>query len=280
MGTPSPPEGDSSLAVESRSGIVFRIAKNALAQQGHRREWDLLPVIGRQVPEFSLPNPTYYLSRSAAFPYGIIGYRKLPGRPLTPQDITGENRESIARQIAAFIGALHRIPLDQLRGSNLGEFPPRVAWLDEVWGRVAAYLRAHLCPDEYTRVRRWWSDVACYDQLHPYSPTLIHGDLWYENVLFDPITRRTVGVVDFENLAVGDAATDLATQRYLGDDFALEVMRHYYDHSDQAPPADLDERLETLLGLREVMGLEYGILAHAVDADALDKIRRTITDNH
>lgn len=268
-------EGFSSLVVESRSGVVFRIAKNALAQQGHRREWMLLPAIGH-VPGFKLPDPTYYLPQSAAFPYGFIGYRKLPGRPLTPQDITPESRDSIARQVAAFIGALHRIRLDQVRVGALPEFPSRPVRLREVWGRVAAYLRAHLRDDEYTLVHRWWRDMGRYAQRHPSTPTLVHGDLWYENVLFDPDTRRIVSIIDFEHLAIGDGAIDLATQRYLGQDFARAVIRHYY--GGQPSPTDLDERLDRLLGLREVLGLEYGILVNAVDSDTLDKIRRAIID--
>lgn len=39
-----------SLVVETASGIVFRIVKNAFAQQGHRRERALLPLIAGHLP--------------------------------------------------------------------------------------------------------------------------------------------------------------------------------------------------------------------------------------
>ena len=268
-------EGFGSLVVETASGVVFRIAKNALAQRGHRRERALLPVIAGHLPGFDVPDPVYHLPHSKAFPYGVIGYDKLPGRPLSPHDITEENRASIAAQLARFIGALHRIPLDRLPASDLPEVPPRAARLGEVWGRVTPYLRAHLDRDEYTRVSGWWREIGCYGERHPYTPTLVHGDLWYENILFDPDTRRIAGVIDFEDLAVGDPTIDLVTQSYLGDSFAREVILWYYGGQ---PPTELDERLAMLSGLREVLGLEYGILAEAIDSDTLDKIRRTIID--
>src|SRR5215207_6421039 len=96
-------EGFGSKVVETANGIVFRIAKHAEASQGHRREGAVLAVIQRHMCGLRVPQVRYYLDESDAFPYGVIGYDKLPGRPLRPEDINDERRIRIAGQVADFI---------------------------------------------------------------------------------------------------------------------------------------------------------------------------------
>ena len=264
-------EGFSSLVVETPTGIVFRVAKNHLAQRGHWREWRALPIVGRSLAGVRLPRPTHYLHSSEDFPHGLIGYHKIVGRPLAPWDITPQSREDIARQVGAFLVALHNVPPGRLHGLDLPHYPPLPENLDALWRNTAGYLAANLAPDDFARVELWWRAVRRDEQFRAYRPTLVHGDLWYDNILFDSERRRIVGVIDFENLSIGDPAIDLATQAYLGGDFASAVARHYY--AQLPPPANLGSRARTLLGLREMAGLEYGLLVREVDTDTLGKIK-------
>ena len=264
-------EGFSSLVVETPAGSVFRIAKNHLAQRGHRREWRALPLVGRSLADLRLPQPSHYLHTSPDFPHGLIGHRKLPGRPLAPSDITPQSRGDIARQVGAFLVALHNVPPGRLHGLDLPHYPPLPESLDALWRNTAGYLAANLAPDDFARVELWWRAVRRDKQLRAYRPTLVHGDLWYDNILFDPERRRIVGIIDFENLSIGDPAIDLATQSYLGGGFARSVLEHY--DVEGALPANIDVRARTLLGLRELKGLEYGLLVGEVDADTLGKIK-------
>src|SRR5215217_8559581 len=102
-------EGFGSTVVETANGIVFRIAKHTDASQGHRREGTVLAVIQRHVCGLRVPQVRYYLDESDAFPYGVIGYDKLPGHPLQPEDINDEHRIRIAGQVAEFISQLHSV---------------------------------------------------------------------------------------------------------------------------------------------------------------------------
>ena len=264
-------EGFSSLVVETPAGIVFRIAKNHLAQRGHRREWRALPVVGPLLADLRLPHPSHYLYTSPDFPHGLIGHRKLPGRPLAPSDITTQSRGDIARQVGAFLTTLHSISPDTLGGLDLPLFPPSPDALDALWRRTAGYMETHVAPDEFRHIRAWWEELRRDEQLQAYHPTLVHGDLWYENILFDPQEQQIVGVIDFENLSLGDPAIDIATQSYLGGGFARSVLEHY--NGESALLANIDARAQTLLRLRELMGLEYGLLVGEVDADTLGKIK-------
>lgn len=264
-------EGFGSLVVETPAGIVFRIAKNHLAQRGHRREWRALPLVGRSLADLRLPQPSHYLHTSPDFLHGLIGHPKLPGRPLAPRDITPQSREAVAGQIGAFLIALHSLPPDTLGALALPSYPPSCDGLDTLWRSTSGYMEAHLDPDEFRHVRAWWGQLRRDEQLQAYRPTLVHGDLWYENILFDPQEQQIVGVIDFENLSLGDPAIDLATQSYLGGGFARSVLEHY--DVEGALPANIDARARTLLGLRELRGLEYGLLVGEVDADTLGKIK-------
>ncbi len=266
-------EGFGSVAIATANGLVFRIAKHAEAQQGHQRERDVLPVVQRSGVGLRVPEVAYFLEASTPFPFGVIGYAKIPGRPLAPADLTRDNCPQVAGQVAAFLRALHGIDVDHLHHTDLPRFPPSPTRLRGLWQNVSAYLEKHVSRVEYGQVQQRQEDLLAYGQRYPYTPTLVHGDCWYENLLFDAEQQRLVGIIDFENVSIGDAALDLATQRYLGDRFAQEVIAAYYpDHA----PADLSARMGDLLAVRELLGLEQGILLGKIDADALEKIKTTI----
>jgi aminoglycoside 2''-phosphotransferase len=266
-------EGFGSKVVETANGIVFRIAKHEDARQGHRREQAALSVVQQHVRGLRVPQVQYYLDASDDFPYGVIGYSKLPGRPLQPDDIDDQNRLQIAGQLAGFMTQLHGIHLRELGEIALPRFPPSRERLVELGQNVLPYLEQHLSRSEYQEVRRWWTNLLDIEQRYPYLPTLVHGDLWYENLLFDDANRKLVGVIDFTNVSIGDPAIDLATQRYIGDQFARAVIKDYYRDNI---PTDLAGRINDLMVLRELLGLEHGILTDNVDEDAVSKVTHAV----
>ena len=73
---------------------------------------------------------------------------------------------------------------------------------------------------------RWWR--ALEPPRHP-GTALIHGDLWYENLLVDADSGALVAILDFEDAHLGDPATDLAPQRQLGEPFAAAVLDAYVE---------------------------------------------------
>lgn len=265
-------EGFGSLVVETANDIVFRIAKHSEAQRGHQRERRVLPIVQRYVSELRVPQVQYSLGTTAAFPFGVIGYDKIPGHPLSPDDINSENRVRVAGEVAEFLTTLHGIDIGEVVEADLPGLPPSRARLVELWQNVSAYLEQHLSRSEHRELQRWWQDLLEYGQRFPYVPTFMHGDCWYENMLFDE-QCQLVGIVDFENVSIGDAAIDLATQCYTGDRFAQAVIDAYYRHR---VPSDLTGRLKALMGLREFLGLELGIMTGNVDVDALTKVRNAV----
>ncbi|MFL5760884.1 MAG: phosphotransferase family protein [Thermomicrobiales bacterium] len=266
-------EGFDSVVVETANGIVFRIAKHVHASWGRQREGAVLSVVQRHVRALNIPLVRHDLDESDAFPYGVIGYEKLPGRPLRPDDIDHENRIRIAGQVAGFLTELHSIDIRELSEIPLLRFPPSRERLVDLGRNVSAYLAQHLSRNQYQEFQRWWADLLDYSQRYSCVLALIHGDLWYENMLFDEQQRSLVGVIDFTNVSIGDSAIDLATQRYMGDRFAGTVIDNYYRGH---VPTDLTGRINALLGLRELLGLEHGILTNDVDEEAVSKVNHAM----
>ena len=122
----------------------------------------------------------------------------------------------------------------------------------------------------------WWDAFLTDPHVRRYEPVVRHGDLWYEHVLVDDSGTNVVGVLDFEDTAIGDAAVDFATQVYLGEDFMRLVVDTYRDMGGV-----VDEwmwhRMERLQVLRELRGLRSAIRLddRAEIEESVEKLRRT-----
>ena len=55
-----------------------------------------------------------------------------------------------------------------------------------------------------------WKSLLADFAKTDFKPTLIHGDLSSENILFDPRTHRLTGILDWSYAQVGDPALDFS----------------------------------------------------------------------
>ncbi len=274
--------GFRSLVVETDGGIVFRIARNQDAAAGYARETLLLPAIGPRLP-VAVPDPRWSAGPSESFPFGVMGYPRLRGRPLQPRDLAAGNAARIARDVAAFLVALHRVPPRDVTALGLSDLPDpgdRVAGWPRLRDEVTPALRDVLTPREYGAVEQWWDGFLADDAMRRYTPALCHGDLWYENILVDDRgaadngATTVAGGVDFECAAVGDPARDFATQLHLGAPFARVVVRAYRELGGVLDDG-VEHRVRRWWEAREFDGLRFA-LRHddaAEFRDALAKVR-------
>jgi aminoglycoside phosphotransferase (APT) family kinase protein len=248
--------GFGSTVVETADGVVLRIARHARAAKGHAREARLLPQLQGRLPA-AIPDPCWRSEPGELFSFGVIGYRKLPGKPLAPADAN----ETIAADIAAFIEQLHDVA-DVDAPSYLTD-PVR-----ELHDTTTDVLRRMLSPDELDRLMSWWDDLRADERFGRFQPRLRHGDLWYENLL---VTEgRLVGVIDWGTAEFGDPAEDFDTLRHIGDDFAEAVLAAY-PHAD----SDLRHRIQRHWELREFWGIFLALELGDEDElhDAVRKLR-------
>jgi aminoglycoside 2''-phosphotransferase len=263
--------GFRSLAVETAEGWVFRIRKHPQAEAGYAKEARLLPALGPHLP-VAVPAPRWVAGPSARFPGGVLGYPLLPGTPLQPAHLTPASGPRLATEIAGFLRALHRFPVAEALG--LPSPDSEMAGWAAMQATVLPALRGLLAAAEYQTVARWWAAFLADPALRAYPPALVHGDLWYENILVDDAGQRIVGVVDFEDAAVGDPAQDFATLRHLGAPFADAVLAAYRAAGGTLDPG-FAHRLQRRWELREFDGLQFALQIEdaAETADAIRKLR-------
>jgi aminoglycoside phosphotransferase (APT) family kinase protein len=241
-----------------------RVAKNRATQEKHERERIVLDTLKWHIRSVAIPEPSILVQPSKRYPYGAIGYDEIPGKPLQPDDITPALRQPLAHQVAQFINELHSIPLAEIK--RVAELPPYLSApneVEELWGRVSAYVDEH-APQLHTSLEAAFTRSVEIAEKQRDPQVLLHGDLWYENMIFNG--NKIVGIVDFEAVSSGQPIVDFMTQGYISDDFRRRVVAAYQD-------MEYGETLgKCLMLLREMRGLDYGITTQDIDEDSLEKL--------
>ena len=266
-------DGFSSIAVETAGGIVFRIPKNKDAGQRFAKEARILPQLN-QLLSISIPNPQVHIAKAEGLPFGAIGYPKLVGQPLVWELVANANLSLLAEQIANFLIELHGLVPTAIEGLPTSSPEDQQTQYSTLWNAVKTSLEYDLSTTEYLHIVAWWEHFLSNEKLFEGERAVIHGDLWYENLLGDEGLKRLVGVLDWENMAINDPALDFVPQFYLGDDFAQNVMAHYKQGGGKVE-AKLLTRIAYLRIVREFEGLFYAIKYEDVAEyrDAIEKIR-------
>ncbi len=147
--------------------------------------------------------------------------------------------------------------------------------IKQAWINVSDWLRSNLNDEEYLKIHDFWKEAEVFWQSDFQPAVLVHGDIWYENILTDK-DSDVVGVIDFGNVKIGDKAIDFAVQNHVSDQFRDEVIRQYIQLGGEVGE-NLEKRMDYLLAVREIYGLEYGIMIDdIIDEDKLAKIKRMI----
>lgn len=263
--------GFNSTVIEAGGTLIFRVGKNSAAQAGFENEISCLPRIAPHLP-LVVPDPKWYVNSSPYFPFGAIGYQKIPGLPLHPNEINSINLSLLAGDTAKFLFALQHISPDVLAFQKTVE--PASKW--EIQPQeVLPFLKDELVPGEFRVVKQWWDDFLDDQKMRQYEPVPQHGDLWYENMLVDAGREKLTGVIDWERLSIGDPAQDFATLFHVGEKFVSLVM-----HAYQALGGEFDEyfayRMQRLWEAREFDGLQHAIRFDDLNEvnDALRKLRQ------
>jgi aminoglycoside 2''-phosphotransferase len=253
-------QGFSSLAVESADGYVFLIARNG--DPKYASAITFLEQVGDQLP-VTVPKPEF------AKPH-ILGYPKLEGISLE-DNLDSINQDQLALDVAQFMVTLHSLtpPMDL----------PTITWQESVQiytkrrDDTSNIIRELMTPEEATTIDEWWESFLTDDRMAMYQPVVVHGDLWYGNMLADSQGELTA-VIDWENVAITDPAYDFVPQIYLGESFDRSV-REAYQQKVGIIDSHLLHRVEQLRIVREFSGLQMAIALKDSEeiTESIDKIR-------
>jgi len=264
--------GFGGVVVATAGDKVVQIARNHPAMEGYAREARLLPTLSVHLP-VAIPTPTWLLAPTARFPYGALIYPLLPGTPLSPERLIAENTPLLALDLATFLLALHRFRLSQALALGAPSHGARALYDAQLVEAALVALVGELSRAEYAAAHDLASEVRHNPYADTFARTLIHGDLWYDNILVDGAARHVLGVVDLERATEGDPAEDFATLSYLGEPFVTTTLASYRMLGGD-PGARLAERMVYHHRKRELLGVGFAALYDPAElTDAIAKLR-------
>ncbi|KUJ41353.1 phosphotransferase [Streptomyces albus subsp. albus] len=183
---------------------------------------------------------------------------RVPGAPLPASALEcPEAAEAVARQYAALLAGLAAAGADRRARRALPHNPPYA------WREFAAAVRAELFPLMSAEgVGRAERQLAALDALPHRTTAVVHGDLGAENVLWETGAGapRLSGVVDWDEVSLGDPAEDLAA---VGASYGTDLMERILAHRDR-PDAAIRDRIAAVRG---TFALQQALSAHR-DGDA------------
>ncbi|MGH2390426.1 MAG: phosphotransferase family protein, partial [Chloroflexota bacterium] len=197
--------------------FVFRFPKNARVAEATLREIRVLPALRSTLPT-TVPDFRYAAPHGAdVYPFAFAGYTLVPGIPLKEAP-RGLDLTTPAGAMGAFLSALHRYPVSLatalgVPGGTAEDWRTEYAdWHEETRRLGAPYLTVNEQAVVDAIMERFLQD----DRHFAFTPVLLHRDLGEEHVLIDPRTCLLSGVIDFEDMSIGDPAFDFIGLTALG----------------------------------------------------------------
>jgi len=177
--------------------MVVRLPRIHWAVGGVDKDFRWLPLLAPLLP-VAIPVPLAKGIPAEGYPWEWGVYPWLEGENPTVDGIAG--LESLARDVAQFVEALHRV---DLAGGPPATRGVPLAMRDDPTRTAIAALQGMIDTDATTAA---W-DAALQTPAWSGPPVWVHGDLLPGNVLVQG--GRLTGVIDFSGMGVGDPACDL-----------------------------------------------------------------------
>jgi aminoglycoside 2''-phosphotransferase len=210
--------GWANFVLEADQKIIFRFPRRRAVAASLDFEVRGLELMSRHL-SVPIPDPIRIavLSRPRGWPF--IAYPKLPGQPLSAiraLDSTGNHR------LGLFVGTLLRelaaVPCRAML--RIGALPGDSNAWELRYRRLRARFHRHgeslVAPAQRQAVASAFDRF--YLDLHEsrYRPVATHQDLGPDHILWDLRSNRPTGVIDWEDLRLGDPAFDLTGLGTLG----------------------------------------------------------------
>jgi aminoglycoside 2''-phosphotransferase len=231
-----------------------------------RREVALLPALRSALP---LPTPRFEYAPYEGDQPLFVGYRHLPGSPLTLDALNAlpaATQERTLHSLAEFLDALHAYPLTLARAAGVRE-ERCTGGYHPAQRRLPAEL-AHLL----TRSERGRLDEVFtrFESKHRFRTAVVHADLKPEHVMADPRTGQVTGVLDWGDVAVGDPDFDLAVISIF---FGPEFQQRLLAHLPSRDPTVIAAKTRFYETLRWLQDLAYVDSRGDDPASTLDRLR-------
>ena len=219
------------LVLEVNDEWVFRFPSARPSPDKTQKQLRFLASFAKRSP-IAVPEPVYITDH-------FVGYRRLAGVPFSPGDpfsptgmdrLDDEDKQRIAKQLGVFLATLHR-SRDTSIDFDTGYLTLREGDDRSTPGNFKEFLSARECRKLDARLEAIADNPANFVE----PRWIIHGDLHFENILWDETKRVVTGVIDWSEMGLGIPAmdfimlADFATNR--NDQFLKDIL-HWYGGDD------------------------------------------------
>lgn len=203
---------------------VFRFPRRRDVADGIPAHRAIVDRIAGALP-VAVPRVELVGAPDAHFPHAYTAHRFVAGEPADRLDLDDAQEQALAEKLGPALAALHAIDARDLALAVEGD---RSAERRSSVSKRAGAFRA--CMPAACAER--WRDVL--DGAIPLPPRyeapfrLTHNDLNAEHLLLDPATRALVAILDWNDAALGDPATDfIGLWTWRGERAVRRTLAHY-----------------------------------------------------
>jgi aminoglycoside 2''-phosphotransferase len=207
--------------------IVFRFPRRPDAARQLEIETRLLPELRKYVT-LTIPYPEFLA-------HGLVGYRLIPGEPLTKELFrkvcSPKVIRNLAHQLGEFLSELHSFPPKRAIELGVPHVSDQKLWAD-FYEEIQRKVFPLLSPNEREWTEHLFESFLSDERNFSFKPVLLHGDLCSDHILFDQKSKRITGIIDFGDVRIGDSAYDFQPYEFLlqneyGEKFWRELLAHY-----------------------------------------------------
>jgi aminoglycoside 2''-phosphotransferase len=215
--------GWENLVLEVNREYIFRFPKYRDAEKRLGSEIAFLPTLRRHLST-QVPDYEFIWKGGRKYPRWFGGYRKISGVTVQSLPLRKEWTRPLAAQIASFLKELHKI-----RFRNIPRYLPE-EWYRSIrlqYRKVRRIVYPLLDIRLSERSEEFWQKLLSEFRDSSFEPTLIHGDLGTENILFDPGSVRLTGILDWGYMQISDPALEFAHLFMHKSELGEEVLKQY-----------------------------------------------------
>ncbi len=252
---------------------ILRFPRTETVAGSTARELAVLPIL-ESVMTVAIPSPRW-IGEWNGRPF--FGYRKILGWPLSAEDPA--RNAGLASQLARTIGELHSVDLDRVR-TRLGIDGSKAEWTgryEELRRQSASAVFPLLSTKEQEHLK------VVFDRFlargFDFEPVLVHRDLGSDHILIDSEDGTLSGLIDFEDVTIGDPAIDfVGLQIALGQDQTREIVKVYGSALAGVIDDAFFQRVTDYCWIGSLHAVLHGVATenHQILVDGLDGLKQRL----
>lgn len=219
---------------------VFRFPRREAASKALAREIALLPKLAELLP-VDVPH-FEYVGEQAERELLFVGYRLIPGEPLTPElfaSLSPSSQERVLQTVAEFLEVVHAFPIADALSTGVEHLSTRNL-IEGIWREARAAVFVGLPQADGRAVEALIEQFLADPHNFSNSPRLLYADFAPEHILYDRATDTITGIIDWGDMALGDPDYDLL---YLYQDYGRAFVERLLEHLPHDEPDRLFRKL-------------------------------------